>query len=505
VSVANLLARTGERVLLIDMDVDAPGVTSLVGQPFPTIRQEGDDTPRTGLVSWALGDGADPELLIRHAAPVDGVHGDGALWILPAGQVDEHYAADIASLEWAALLLPASGDERRSPLAIQLAEGLAAMSRQMGEDAPSVVLIDVRAGVGPLAGTLLLDLADSIVFFLTGDEDAMEIYRRVHSSATGEGMKVQPVLSRLPHYLPDAVSIVLERIERLLKDQRDSIVFLRGAPGWEASSEPSVPPRPRLGSPPSKINATYPDAVTDLAADHVKLLLRLLPEVARPSEDVDPEGAALFDPATLERTLSYKIFRLLDGRILNLDDREPNVSLRTVTINQMFNGIFDEMVTAVPSVRPGVIEEAFRRVGSALSEQLLELALGPDGTAGVLVQEAFRASGRTAGSQFAESWASQDGGAPESEPRVGPGQRVADWCVFDSTVGFGHFTSTEHPDGSIGVRVRQPFMRGGGGGGFVFEGYVLTVMKQLLEGRYMIEVGWEADGDLVATATPREA
>ncbi|WP_170229470.1 tyrosine-protein kinase family protein [Polyangium fumosum] len=143
------LARMGERVFVVDVDLDAPGAGTLLSP------DEGGVT--RGLVDYLL-DAQLGDVDINdyvHRIRREKLVGDegGEVIVMPAGSVDEHYLMKLARLD-----LEIRGTHH--PLEHVLHAARAKLE-------PDWILIDSRAGLSPAAGLLLDGIAHLHVLFAT--------------------------------------------------------------------------------------------------------------------------------------------------------------------------------------------------------------------------------------------------------------------------------------------------------------------------------------------------
>lgn len=163
------LARRGKRVLLIDFDLESPGLSALV---LPA--KKGADF---GVVDWLLEDavGQGGEVLPRmvSASPLAETT-VGAIRVAAAmGLGERDY---LAKLSRAYADVPgASGPQRMGVRMRDMMEKLEA------QEMPDVVLIDSRAGLHDLAAVSITGLADTALLFATGGAQSWGGYRQLFS------------------------------------------------------------------------------------------------------------------------------------------------------------------------------------------------------------------------------------------------------------------------------------------------------------------------------------
>lgn len=146
------LAASGERVVVLDADLDAPGVGSLLAAP------DGATAP-WGIVDYLLERGIrgnDNSLLTadyHHYYPADSIAGE--ILVFPAGVFDEHYMDKLARIDYGA---PTTGS----------VHPLVSLLNQIRQDlAPGWILVDAHDGLGDVSGFLTGGLCHFHVFLGT--------------------------------------------------------------------------------------------------------------------------------------------------------------------------------------------------------------------------------------------------------------------------------------------------------------------------------------------------
>lgn len=159
VNVAALLAQAGKRVLIVDFDLEAPGVPSY--QPMNCARG------RQGIVDYVhhyLKTGESPdaaEYIVR--CPLNDEH---AVWVMPAGDNTEpSYSDRFASIDWGYLYEHQHGYELLDDLRRQWA------AHEVGFE---YVLIDSRTGNTDTGGICTRQLPDAVVTMFVPTEQNID-------------------------------------------------------------------------------------------------------------------------------------------------------------------------------------------------------------------------------------------------------------------------------------------------------------------------------------------
>lgn len=161
------LAATGERVAVIDADLDAPGVGGLLAGHDGAVASCGvaDYLLEYRIVGYP--DGVDTEDY-HHRYPTDG---GGDIFVYPAGRFGRGYLEKLARIDYGA---PPEGG--RHPFVMLL-------ERIRRDLAPSWILVDARAGLGDVSG------------FLTGGLCHFHVLLGTLAEASWQGLEM--ILERL--------------------------------------------------------------------------------------------------------------------------------------------------------------------------------------------------------------------------------------------------------------------------------------------------------------------
>lgn len=184
---ARWLADVGESVLVVDLDLESPGVTSLLA-PADALQSFGVVDI---LVESAVGNDVSSEAVVRNSVvQPDGV---GQLWLLPAyGRRRPGYSY-LPKLDRAYLDLPAdNGRDGSLPSRLEAMVSSTVHAIEVLGRRPTVVLLDCRAGLHDLAGAALTHLSDVGLLFAADTEQTWWGYSQLF-----EQWQQRPVQARI--------------------------------------------------------------------------------------------------------------------------------------------------------------------------------------------------------------------------------------------------------------------------------------------------------------------
>lgn len=159
-AVAVNLARQGKKVVLVDLDLEAPGLGTLVA----------DSAVEFGVTDYLLeslvtGEGYRPDLrefMVRQSDPALIGEGGEPILCFPAGNINEHYLEKLSRLDYE--LIVQYADQQSNPLADLF-------SHIRSEQKPDFFLIDCRAGLHDLGGLAVHQLSHAnVIFGLDSDQ-----------------------------------------------------------------------------------------------------------------------------------------------------------------------------------------------------------------------------------------------------------------------------------------------------------------------------------------------
>jgi len=207
VNVAAKLVRLGRKVLVVDFDLEAPGLETYKHlqppQPHPGVVEYVTEFRQTHQV---------PNLLDYLYEPKPIGKKGGRLWVMPAGRRDRAYRSALASLDWTRLY----GDEGGFFLFEDTKKGWEE------ELKPDYVLIDSRTGDTDVLGICTRQLPDAVVLMfmpneqnLAGLENVCRDIRRERTEGLKKAIRLHFVAANVPD-LDDEKRILHRQIHAFL-------------------------------------------------------------------------------------------------------------------------------------------------------------------------------------------------------------------------------------------------------------------------------------------------
>jgi len=206
-NVAGRLAKMGRRVLMIDFDLEAPGLDS-----YP----EFSDGRKEGVVEYVhrfLQDRETPPIEnYVHLCPADDLVA-GTLWLMPSGLRDEKYPSRLHSIDWTGMYV----DEIAAPL---IANWKTAVERKFS---PDYVLIDSRTGLTDIGGVCTLHFPDINVLLLALNSQSLEgtagVLRSISQASESRPIETLTIASPLPSMTAQEFKEASERARGVLGRQ----------------------------------------------------------------------------------------------------------------------------------------------------------------------------------------------------------------------------------------------------------------------------------------------
>jgi len=218
VNTAVELVKNGRQVLIVDFDLEAPGLDTF-NLPRPKAATKGV----VDFVHEYLRTSQAPDVSsFVYKSPV--VTTEGQLWVMPAGMADENYDARFKSIDWQDLYENRDG--------YLLFEDLKLQWKKVLE--PDYVLIDSRTGHTDVGGICTRQLPDAVaMFFFPNEQNRRGLEQVVSQIRTGaetdnkQKVKLHFIMSNVPD-LDDEQSYLAKNLahfgESLGFDELDAVI-----------------------------------------------------------------------------------------------------------------------------------------------------------------------------------------------------------------------------------------------------------------------------------------
>ena len=388
VNVAVTLAQRGRRVLVVDFDVEAPGLDT-----FDVLRPR-EEVP--GVIDFVT-----QYLDIGQAPAADGFIGEcpaigaqgGGLWIMPSGR-NETYAAKFNQVDWGALYEKFDG--------FLLFEDLKEQWNRIVQ--PDYVLIDSRTGHTDTSGICTRQLPDAVVILFFPNEQNLrgltEVVRDIRSEANEprrNSIELHFVMSNVPDL--DDEDRILENKIRAFQEQlgfeRDPMIVHRYDSLSLLNQVVFAKDRPR-----SRLASEYAEIVQEITArnwadregalDYIRRAGRrgqwmeyesmLTPDqmLERIQATHSDDGEVLFRLGELGEAVGRSAWSAsLVNQAIDAGYDQPNAYLKRARIRadrQDMVGACEDAwrVLKFENVTPPMIREATQWIGSDVQKEFLE-------------------------------------------------------------------------------------------------------------------------------------
>jgi cellulose biosynthesis protein BcsQ len=192
VNVGVALAARGRRVLLVDFDLEAPGI--------PTFELFSAATETAGVVDYVseyISSGVAPDVKqFITAAPVWSDGKGGGVWLMPAGRQAPSYASRLHAIDWQDLYEKRDG--------FLMFEDMKAQWKDVVSGGFHYVLIDSRTGHTDVGGICTRQLPDAVVIMFFPNEQNLQGLTRVVNDIRMEKETTRQKAIRL-HFSPSNV------------------------------------------------------------------------------------------------------------------------------------------------------------------------------------------------------------------------------------------------------------------------------------------------------------
>ena len=288
-NIVQYLSLLGQRVIVIDLDLEAPGVHYKLRPQAPI---EGGVVD---LIHHFLDTGmvASPD---KWLLPIESPKGDsgattGSIFLLPAGAVSTpRYWEHVTSVDWKKFFVGAAGSDHKGsglgvPFFLELREKLHKATNA------DFLVIDARTGITELGGIATSVLADDLVCLLGLNAESLDGTAAILKAVLAtkrlpdrQPLRVFPVVSRVPEQGEEAEKAllheVLKRISPSGQSAVEALTIVHSAPELQLIEHLVIGTEDDRRSPENPDNGREPVSfegpMAQLFIDYLRLFHRLL-------------------------------------------------------------------------------------------------------------------------------------------------------------------------------------------------------------------------------------
>jgi MinD-like ATPase involved in chromosome partitioning or flagellar assembly len=220
VNVATELAKSGRRVLIVDFDLEAPGIDT-----FNELKPKANQLGIVDFVTRYIQTGTPPafEEYVYEAPISNSTKVSGKLWVMPSGKRGPEYGAKLAKINWQTLYDKQEGFLLFEDLKSQWQEYLN----------PDYVLIDSRTGFTEVGGICTRQLPDLVVMlFIPNEQNLLGLLpvvaaiREQNKTPAAKEIAIEFVASNVPTLddEEDILQTLMVRFGKALHDKKESVL-----------------------------------------------------------------------------------------------------------------------------------------------------------------------------------------------------------------------------------------------------------------------------------------
>lgn len=207
-NVAAILAKEGRRVVVIDFDLEAPGLDSFEGL--------GCKKGHQGVVEYVseyleTNKAPNIENFVQECRPRTG-HLRGNLWLMPSGKKDAAYNKARANIDWSELYEKRDGE--------RFVENWKAAIEEVYQ--PDYVLVDSRTGLTDVGGICTLHLPQLVVLLYALNDQNIHgiagVARAITSAATTRPPQLLTVATPVPAMFKERTGLLKDRLDLAEKE-----------------------------------------------------------------------------------------------------------------------------------------------------------------------------------------------------------------------------------------------------------------------------------------------
>ena len=223
------LAKLGLKTVVVDFDLEAPGIDA----KFPLLKVPDE---QKGILDYILDyqlNNEDPGSVkqICLQVPIESSETTTPLWLIPAGQyLSEKYYRKLSQLDWSFIF-----SEERDGVAF-FQQFLAHIRQELQAD---FVIIDSRTGITEIAGLCTQQLADEVVMLSSLSSESIRVTKHIKqliqqskiAEALEKSIDIKVVVSRVPK--PEDLVGFKEKYCKVFDIEESKLFFLFSCPALE--------------------------------------------------------------------------------------------------------------------------------------------------------------------------------------------------------------------------------------------------------------------------------
>ena len=201
VNVAHSLAIKGRKVFVLDFDLEAPGLDTMLEFQNPDANGKGI----VEYISEYKQKGIPPKSLKEYTRAVSLGQASGEMVLMPAGKKDSAYQIELCKLDWKDFYRKKDGFFFIENFKSQI-------KKEFNQD---YVLIDSRTGLTDIGGVCTLHLPDLVVLLFGLNKQNIEGIKHVRDSIQYNPLGKDIELLYVASPVPDGISLVEQRIKEV--------------------------------------------------------------------------------------------------------------------------------------------------------------------------------------------------------------------------------------------------------------------------------------------------
>jgi tetratricopeptide (TPR) repeat protein len=206
-NVASILAREGRKVVIIDFDLEAPGLDS-----FEEFKNCAFKPGVVEYVAFYINEGTPASIDQYIHNCTNKSSSPGEIWVMPSGNKNENYNQQLSNINWSSLY-----ENQKGPLFF--ANWKASINKKIR---PDYVLVDSRTGLTDVGGICTMQLPDLVVLMFALNKQNLDgisrVSKAIQNAPVGKTPQIHYVASPLPPLVSQKTDLLHSRFEIIKAD-----------------------------------------------------------------------------------------------------------------------------------------------------------------------------------------------------------------------------------------------------------------------------------------------